>query len=77
MSKMPIKEYIIIGANSRSALAEMVEEALLERWIPQGGAFIDYPITNQYCQAMIRRVCNHHSELINDVWVCQKCGRNV
>jgi hypothetical protein len=54
------KKYIIIGANSRSKLAEMVEEALLDGWIPQCGAFIDYPISNQYCQTMIRNAEEIH-----------------
>lgn len=70
-----IINYIILTGNSAFDLEFAVREHLKQRWIPHGGAFIDPH--NNYCQTMIKYLCNHHSEQIGGEWICQRCGENV
>jgi hypothetical protein len=61
---MPKLEYMILeseGNKARSELEILVNRAISEDWVPQGGVMIsetnisDYPYTS-YLQAMIRRL---------------------
>jgi hypothetical protein len=72
---MPIKQYIILSAENPFYLEKVISLHLLKQWIPQGGLCID---RDGYCyQAMIKYLCNHHSEKVGDDWVCNKCGEKV